>query len=165
MTLIPLLLGWGIATGLRYFADKTQAHWVANTLSRGSDKPTISVGAGCGQRGAFPSWGDLKCDIEPSGDCFYCDVMDLSEVPDKIYSVALASHVLEHVENPEYALKEIQRIADNVVVLPSWSSPTAYLARSHRHVILGTQSVVNHPYVAWALVGIVGLCIVGARQK
>lgn len=153
----PLIgLGLAAAAGLRYVLDKPQANWVCNTLAEGSSKPTINIGAG------RDKWGDLRCDISPHGGCFYCNMDDLSRFPDKTFSVAKVSHVLEHTTDPERALKEAQRIADNViVVLPPATSAFAWLVPSHRWVILGDTPVRNYAPLNWTVLGLAALFIGG----
>ena len=58
----------------------------------------------------------------------------------KLYDVAFASHILEHLDNWQGALGEFSRIADNVViVLPSPLSLGNYLNTLHKRVFSPTQ--------------------------
>ena len=88
----------------------------------------------------------------------WCNAEDLSLFEDKTFSVALLSHVLEHCENPERALAEAQRVADNVVVeLPSPLDITAWTTPSHRWVFIGNNKVSVSPALAASIFTTVGL--------
>jgi len=150
LILIGATVGGTLA--VRTFAGKGQAQWVANQLAENSGKPTINIGA------KRSKWGDVLCDINPQGGCMWCNAEDLSPFEDKTFSVALLSHVLEHCENPERALAEAQRVADNVVVeLPSPLDITAWTTPSHRWVFIGNNKVSVSPALAASIFTTVGL--------
>jgi len=53
--------------------------------------------------------------------------------PDRFFGVAFCSHVLEHLDNWDFALGEAMRVAEKVVVvLPHPFSPTGWLAPGHK---------------------------------
>lgn len=59
---------------------------------------------------------------------------------DKEFGALLASHVLEHLDDPLAALAEWERVADEVfVVVPKWWDPAAILHPGHRWLFLGSQ--------------------------
>lgn len=156
MSLAGSLILTGVAVGgtlaVRHYASKGQAQWVANRLAENSDKPTINIGA------KHSKWGDVRCDIHPQGECILCNAEDLSSFADKTFSVALLSHVLEHCENPEQAIAEAQRVADNVVVdLPSPLDITAWTNPSHQWMFIGNNKVRIYPELAAAVFTILGL--------
>jgi hypothetical protein len=163
LLLVGVTIGGTLA--VRTFAGKGQAQWVANRLAENSVKPKINIGA------KRSKWGDVLCDIHPQGSCVWCNAEDLSQFPDKTFSVALLSHVMEHCENPERALAEAQRIADNVVVeLPSPLDVTAWTCPSHRWVFIGNNKISLNPALATSLLTVAGLGIFVAivssgRQK
>ena len=147
-----------LLTHVRQIASKDQAIWVANTLAKGSNKESINIGAGCRRPSVFikaNQWGDVKCDTDACGECIYCDVEDLSQFNDKEFSVAFCSHILEHTRDPEHSLKEVQRIADNVVVeLPPITDPGAWLTPDHQNIITGNGTQRISPALNWAVVGL-----------
>lgn len=56
--------------------------------------------------------------------------------PDKHFGALLASHVLEHVENPAAAMREWHRVADRVyVVVPVWWAPHTWMQIGHKWYI------------------------------
>ena len=53
----------------------------------------------------------------------------------KIAGAAFCSHVIEHVDDPEKAMKELHRVADSVFVCtPEWWDPTTYFWPGHKYV-------------------------------
>lgn len=79
-------------------------------------------------------WGDVNCDLaaDGSGGVTFCNVQKLP-YPDKYFGAVIASHVLEHVENPAAALSEMQRVADEVfIIVPAWWAPHTWLHPGHR---------------------------------
>ena len=168
MSLAGSLILVGVAVGgtlaVRTFAGKGQSQWVANRLAENSGKPTINIGA------KRSKWGDVLCDIHPQGGCVWCNAEDMSQFSDKTFSVALLSHVLEHCENPERALAEAQRVADNVVVeMPSPLDITAWTTPSHRWVFMGNNKLSVNPALAASVLTTLGLGVivlaVGSRTR
>jgi len=159
VSLAGSLLISGIVIGgflaVRTAGGKGQAQWVANRLAENSGKPTINIGAKRSQ------WGDVLCDIHPQGGCIWCNAEDMSQFSDKTFSVALLSHVLEHCENPEKALAEAQRVADNVVVeMPSPLDITAWTTPSHRWVFMGNNKMSLNPALATSVLTTLGLGVI-----
>ena len=152
---VALLMG-GITLGgmyaIRHASGKGQAKWVANILAEATGKPTINIGA------KRDKWGDIKCDIEPHGGVIYANIESMPQFADKTFSVALVSHVIEHVEHPEDALKEVQRIADNVVViLPSPLDIATWVDPQHKWVFFGGSKVRIDPSIIAAMMTTIGL--------
>ena len=148
---------------LRQASDRGAAKWVARTIAEASGKPTINIGA------RRDKWGDVRCDIHPQGGAVYADAHNTG-FPDKTFSAALLSHVLEHVDNPALVLLEANRIADEVVVvLPnafdifSWASP------EHKWVFLGGNLIENNPPLVATILGtlaaMVGVGIASTKLK
>jgi len=113
-----------------------------------TDKPMLNVGAGTpgsSLRAALfgnTTWGDVNMDIAadrgvrcgPNSVC-YGDVHKIP-YPDKHFGTAIASHVIEHVENPIGAIRELHRVADKVhVVVPKLWAPHTYLHPGHRWIV------------------------------
>jgi len=125
-----------------------QAAREARSFAKSIGKPVLNVGAGTpgsslrvAMLGAT-LWGDINCDIAASkstscgGDnVCYCDAVKLP-FPDKYFGAVIASHVLEHMENPQAAVAEWNRVADRVyVIVPKWWAPHTWLHPGHRWVI------------------------------
>lgn len=164
MSLIGALLATSVVMGglylVRFNAEKGQMQWVANKLAEATGKPTINIGA------KRSSWGEVRCDIHPGGRSVYCDAENMSEFPDRTFSVALMSHLLEHVAEPELALQEAQRIADNVVVLlPSPADLPTWLTPSHKWVFLGQNKIAIDPAIIASGLATVGLGILIAASS
>ena len=146
---------------LDYYLRKRQVGALAQQLSTLSGKPILSVGAG--------SWlfGDTKCDIDPTSGVEYCNAQDLSQYANKQFGVCVLSHVLEHLEDPDKALSEAWRVADNVLVeVPSFLHPAAWLCLQHKWVYVGDSRFRTTPMLNWAVL-LGGLCatyIVLGRQ-
>lgn len=98
-------------------------------------KPLISVVDAGGLRARLlgPTlWGDVNVEV----------VDDDPELPydDKEFGALIASHVLEHMDDPIAALTEWERVADELfVVVPRWWAPHTWLHPGHRWVFLGKQ--------------------------
>ena len=109
-------------------------------------KPLLNVGAGTGRSALFGEtlYGDVNLDVaapktRASKDrVVYGDAADLSEYPDGCFGAVLASHVLEHLEDPDRALREWLRVVGGdaralFVVTPSWWAPHTWLHPGHRY--------------------------------
>lgn len=116
----------------------------ARQAARDLGKPMLNVGAGTpgsSLRAALlgPQLvGDHNLDkAAPPGDpgpdrVTYGDVERLP-YRDKEFGSAFTSHVLEHVDNPDQALAELNRVADVVVnVTPRWWAPHTWCYRDHQ---------------------------------
>ena len=164
---IALGIGALYALGaLRNYQDRRNALWVARQLASVSNKQSINIGANCGGW-LVPDFGDVKCDIRPKHGCVPCDILDLSQYQDKQFSVAFLSHVLEHVEEPEKALVEVERIADHVVVvLPVATDPSAFFHPDHKWMFFGGKRPVRqNTLFNFALLGTLGIVVYGFSKK
>lgn len=149
-----LLAGAAVMTTLVVFrqeAQRGQAKWVAETLAEATGKPIINIGC------KWDKWGDVRCDIQPQAGAIYCDAINTG-FPDKTFSVAFLSHLLEHTDCPEAVLKEAQRIADNVVVvlpnpfdLPTWVVP------GHKWIFVGANKMGVDSGLVASLLSVLGL--------
>ena len=116
--------------------QKRSAEAQATELAKLSGKPIINIGAKCNP------FGDVRCDIKPRCGVVYCDAESLPQFYDKQFSVALLSHVIEHLEDPDRALAEAHRIADRIIVItPSPFSLGAWLIPEHKWVFFGNNKV------------------------
>ncbi len=75
-------------------------------------------------------------DITPNGMQNFVEInLEQSRLPfaDKQFGCGFASHVLEHLDNWEFALEEVCRVADDVVVvLPDPKYVSGWICPSHR---------------------------------
>jgi len=119
---------------------------VARAAARSKGKPLLNVGAGTPSSSlrvalfGDTSWGDINVDLAATrqwrpgltSGVFYGDVHSLP-FPDGMFGAAIASHVIEHVDDPQKALKELCRVADVVfVVWPAWWAPHTWLHPGHQ---------------------------------
>lgn len=111
---------WGVE---QYRRKKNINEAQAYAISVG--KPVLNVGC-CGSPISTWGWienaGDVNCDItcpvkcEGAGGCEFCNIFALP-YEDKQFGSVICMHVLEHLDRPEDALKELQRVADRVYVI------------------------------------------------
>lgn len=102
----------------------------------------LSVNVGCGGgRYAFKDLGcSINCDIEKPRQMIpnfvVCNAQYLP-FRDKCFKYSYASHLIEHLPFPGWAIAEMRRVS-NVVVLkyPHFLSPNAYIDKTHKWVIV-----------------------------
>jgi SAM-dependent methyltransferase len=110
-------------------------------------KPMLNVGAGTKgsslrARILGPTlWGDVNVDIQgqgagDDGTVGYADVHDLP-YKDKTFGASIASHVIEHVEDPQAAINEMARVTDGPVfiIAPPWWAPHTWTHLGHRWLL------------------------------
>jgi SAM-dependent methyltransferase len=116
----------------------------ARLEARKRDKPLLNVGAGT-KGSSFRSrllgptlWGDVNVDIEGEGvggpdHVGFGDAQSLN-YPDKHFGATVASHVLEHVDDPIKAMRELARVTDGpvFVITPPWWAPHTWMHLGHR---------------------------------
>lgn len=107
--------------------------------------PLLNVGAGTsGTSWAGPSlYGDVNLDLYGRRDVphgpnvvTYGDAQDLREFATGSFGAVLASHIIEHLPNPDQALAEWSRVVGGdpnalFVVTPSWWAPHTFLHPGH----------------------------------
>uniref|UniRef100_A0A6M3KG82 Putative methyltransferase n=1 Tax=viral metagenome TaxID=1070528 RepID=A0A6M3KG82_9ZZZZ len=126
-----LLIWFGVGLGYQEM-QKRAAEAEALRLAKISGKSIINIGAKCNP------FGDVRCDINPQCGAIKCDAENMSQFYDKEFSVALLSHIIEHLDNPDKALAEAERIADNVIIVtPSPLFPQTWLHPEHKWVYFG----------------------------
>jgi len=122
------IIALSVAVLCLYFLDVTvrenRIATRAAKLAKLLGKPIINVGSGTFKSSATgPKLrGDVNCDIAAPkdapcgpGSVCHCDAQDLSRFTDKQFGVALAINVLKYVPNREKAIKELERVADEVI--------------------------------------------------
>lgn len=107
-------------------------------------KPVLNIGAGTpgsSLRVALlgPTlWGDVNMDIAStckecrSDNVCYGDAHNIP-YPDKHFGACIASHVVEHLDDPISALREMNRVADKVyAITPKWWAPHTWMHPGHQ---------------------------------
>lgn len=104
---------------------------------------------------------DVNFDIKPCDvpNFVQGDVYDMNTFKDKQFGAAYVAHLFEHLEYPERALKELERVADHVFILvPNQGEILAWIYPEHRWVYTGEnieQRTVLDPKLP--LLGFLGL--------
>ena len=133
-----------------YIADvplrRRSAAEAARRFAAAQGKPLLNVGAGTGQTALFGAtlYGDVNIDLNGRKDVphgtpgvvTYADAQDLRDFKDGHFGAVLASHILEHLPNPEKALSEWRRVAGGTnaslfVVTPKWWAPHTWVHPGH----------------------------------
>jgi len=137
--ILPLALG--VASTLVFFdvlehREKVERFREAREYCDRVGKPLLNVG--CGQNPRFI--GDVNVDVYPSRILPGYRQADVHRLPfrDKEFGAAVAFSVLEHVDNPAQALRELSRVADRVyVTVPHYLNPYPYFRPGHKWVFGG----------------------------
>lgn len=90
------------------------------------------------------SYGDVNCDIsyQEVENFQICDATNLSQFKDKEFGAVFASHILEHLDDPNKALEEWNRVADKVYILtPSWFNMWAWAQPEHKWMFIGDEKI------------------------
>ena len=140
MKIAKLLKAGGLFAAGSYFIDALLRPAMAAKQARATavarEKPLLEVShTGKSLRkmllGNAPSVGDEHVEID--------DSTALLPYGDKEFGALIASHVLEHLEDPISALKEWERVADELfVIVPWWWTPHALFHPGHRWIFFGS---------------------------
>lgn len=143
---------WQIVAGLAatYVIDvpvrRARAAARARAFADSRGKPLLNVGAGTGKTALFGAtlYGDVNVDLAGRRDVphgtpgvvTYANAEDLSAFADGQFGAVLASHILEHLPNPQKALNEWLRVVGGdsnalFIVTPSWWAPHTWLHEGH----------------------------------
>ena len=139
-SLITGFIGVGIATDLAHLLH-TKGHAFEEAQELAQGKGIINVGAGPHRPFDAKAIAEspevlANVDITPDGLPHFIQ-MDIEKeslpFPDKQFGCAFASHVLEHLANWQFALAEMMRVADQVViVLPDPRSLIGWIWPEHK---------------------------------
>jgi SAM-dependent methyltransferase len=143
---------WHLAAGLAatYVADVPLRRVVAARQARAYAKarglPLLNVGAGTGRTALFGAtlYGDVNVDLGGRRDVphgtpdvvTYADAQDLRDFRTGQFGAVLASHILEHLPDPQRAVSEWLRVVGGdrgalFIVTPSWWAPHTWLHAGH----------------------------------
>jgi len=144
-----ILAKCGIYLGLTYLIDVPFRRWQISRKARSYANqrrlPLLNVGAGTSDTALFGTtlYGDVNCDLNGKKDCphgpdvvTYADAQDLSDFKDGEFGAIFASHLLEHLPEPQRALQEWLRVVGGdpealFVITPSWWAPHTWCHPGH----------------------------------
>lgn len=127
---------------VRRAAAAKRARNCANSVG----KPLLNIGAGTGSSALFGEtlYGDINVDIAGRKDVphgmpgvvTYADAHDLSDFATSSCGAILASHCLEHLKQPDVAIREWLRVVGGdparlFIVTPTWWAPHTWLHPGH----------------------------------
>ena len=95
-------------------------------------KPILNLG--CGRT----NYGDINADIISHGveNFMIIDANHKLPFKNKQFSSVVASNIIEHLDNPEFSLKEMKRIANKVyIAYPKWWQVGTWLTPDHRWLV------------------------------
>jgi SAM-dependent methyltransferase len=116
----------------------------AKEVADRSGKPLLN--AGCGS--SYTELSDVNLDIDRKRvpNFVLGDIQNLWMFGNKQFGAAYVSHVIEHVDEPEAALQELSRVAEEVFIitpLPIW--PSAWLDPDHKWIFWGIKKLGRIP--------------------
>lgn len=176
--LIPLVaVGlWVAADFIHLVVNKELAFRKARQTADKYNLPLINIGAcGHGQPGGpykkAIQESDVNFDIKPCPNIpnlVVGDVQELSKYFEPKSSIVFISHVIEHVDDPDKAFSEIEKVSvESYVVYPQPFGLIAWVPPEHKWVIVGKEKVRNpRGVVSNLLVGSLLIAIsAGDRKK
>lgn len=127
------------------FGYKRPIFNLAKKAARKAGKPLLN--AGCGSK--FTDVSDVNLDIVPREVPHFVngDIQKLSLFEDKQFGAVYASHVVEHVEDVDTALQELDRVAETVYVItpfPLW--PSAWIYPGHKWILWKRKRIARTPH-------------------
>ena len=156
--IIFIVLG-GISGTILEQSARHQVLRKAREVARG--KPIINIG--CGKY----NFGDVNVDVAPRNvpNFILGNAYNLWQFRDKQFGAAIISHVAEHLEYPDLALQEAQRVADHVFVLtPTPLNFFAWVHPDHKRIYFGRKSIGINPIFNILLIGsIVGFMLLNKK--
>ena len=135
--LIKAFLAWEAVWLAHALWERKSLYREARRVADAVGKPLLVVGAPYGMYGC----GDVVLDPKDTGECPNVVTDSVEAIPfgDKHFGAVFASHVLEHVCDPDKALSELNRVADHVYI--AWPRPWRTIAWANKgHAWLMTRS-------------------------
>jgi len=150
-TLTGFLLFSGIAYTLDVLIEPQAQAYHAREEAKRRRKPVLNIGAGLPDTSLraflFGStlWGDVNLDIgsnirlpkrirDIDPEVVYYGDINKIPFPNKFFGSVIASHVVEHVEDPNRAIRECKRVAHKTfIITPKWWCPHTWLHPGHRY--------------------------------
>lgn len=147
--MLKIAAGIGAYSAAAYVIDvpvrRNMAARAARHYANARGKPLLNIGAGTGGTALFGEtlYGDVNVDLGgrkdvPHGTRGAVTFADAQDLPFKTGSMGavLASHLLEHVHDPERAKAEWLRVVGGdpnalFIVTPSWWAPHTWLHPGH----------------------------------
>ena len=150
----PLFIFEGVAFVNYQIQEELERHIVFNAAKKEAERLGLPlVNYGCKGMNPFASESDLNLDIE------YRDVPNFKliapdgEIPLPDNSgVVYASHVLEHVNDPEKVLNEMRRVGPTYVVGPNILSLFNWINPRHKWIVTEKGLVENPSSFAFPFV-------------
>ena len=143
-----------VYTAATYVADVlVRPEQIAKKARRAADrkkKPLLNIGAGTPGSSVRsfiigPTlWGDVNLDIAAPkrtrhgpDRVSYGDACNLRGWKRGQFGACIASHVIEHVDDPEKAMRELHRVTDGplFVIVPKWWAPHTWVHPGHQWFI------------------------------
>lgn len=141
----PLLIFQGSNIVIAKVVEEAERERIFNKARDHADRLGVPlVNYGCGTREPFISLSDINIDIVPRDTPNFIQIPSDGEIPlPRNSAVVFASHVLEHVNDPEKILRNMRQVGPTYIVLPRWYSITNWIYVNHKHIFTANGSIEN----------------------
>ena len=129
---IGILTAWWLAGTLKKSITTSSIVSKAKQYAGTINKPILNLGCG------YNAFGDVNADIsyKPVKNFMLIDANKRLPFVDKQFAVCICTHLIEHLDNPEYSLEEMHRVADIVYCsFPEWWQLGTYLTPDHKWLV------------------------------
>ena len=120
-------------------------------------KPILNIG--CGKT----DFGDVNADVKYQNvkNFMLIDANKPLPFTDKEFAVCICAHLIEHLDNPEFSLSEMYRIADKIYCsFPEWWQLGTYLTPDHKwFVIKDTNAEYGIKFIPYTSLPAIGASI------
>lgn len=158
-------IGVSVASELR---ERLTAFTEARALADQLRKPLANIGCGGPRNLAniftsrFLEESDVNVDVVPRNVANF-RLADIYHLPfaDNEIGVAWVSHILEHLKDPDAAIKEVERVSSfQFFLVPDWWSSSASIP-SHRWIFTSDSftRISNQPASTIALLGLLNVAV------